>query len=83
MLSCIKGPLRPFQSDKSISAACCLLPSIECPHSGGPEREGIALVPFADMLDHSHDRHMAWHTGASGKDPFTFISHTPIRKALP
>ncbi|CAL5225504.1 g8333 [Coccomyxa viridis] len=53
------------------------------PYLGAPGKAGIALIPFADMLDHSHDRHMAWHTGSSGRDPFTFITHTPISKARP
>ena len=49
--------------------------------AGGPGQEGIALIPVGDMLDHSHGRHMAWHTGAAGTEPFTFITHTPIPKA--
>ena len=50
-------------------------------YAGGPGKEGIALIPVADMLDHSHERHMAWHTGPDGTEPFNFITHTPINKA--
>lgn len=49
--------------------------------AGGPGKEGIALIPVADMLDHGHERHMSWHTGPDGTEPFNFITHTPIRKA--
>ena len=38
--------------------------------------EGIALVPVLDLLDHSPAAHVAWHTGASGTDPFQFITHS-------
>lgn len=54
---------------------------LSCLSPGGPGKEGIALLPVGDMLDHCHDRHMAWHTGADGKSPFTFITHHPISKA--
>lgn len=47
---------------------------------GGVDQAGVALLPVGDLLDHDPQRHVAWHTGPTGTDPFSFISHSPIRK---
>ena len=52
-------------------------------HAGGVDKPGVALLPVGDLLDHDPVRHVAWHTGPTGTDPFSFISCSPIRKASP
>ena len=51
--------------------------------AGGMGKEGIALVPVLDMLDHSPAVHVAWHTGPTGTDDFQFITHTATEQATP
>lgn len=51
-----------------------------CICTGGVGQVGIALVPVLDLLDHSPAAHVAWHTGASGTEPFQFITHSGARK---
>lgn len=55
---------------------CCL----GC--AGGVGREGIALVPVLDMLDHSPAAHVAWHTGPAGTNSFQFITHSGAKQVL-
>ena len=51
--------------------------------AGGVNKPGMALLPVGDLLDHNPERHVSWHTGPTGTDPFSFISHSPISKASP
>lgn len=50
---------------------------------GGVDMPGVALLPVGDLLDHDPERHVSWHTGPTGTDPFSFICHSPISKASP
>lgn len=44
---------------------------------------GVALLPVGDLLDHDPERHVSWHTGPTGTDPFSFICHSSISNASP
>lgn len=48
--------------------------------AGGVDQPGVALLPVGDLLDHDPGRHVSWHTGPTGTDPFSFISHSPVQK---
>ena len=47
----------------------------------GEQGHGLALVPFADMLDHDPNAHIAWHAGFTGADDFQMVTFSPISKA--
>lgn len=51
-------------------------------HAGDVDEEGIALIPVLDMLDHHPSRHVAWHTGPTGKDNLQFITQHIIEQVL-
>ncbi|KAK9868713.1 hypothetical protein WJX84_009251 [Apatococcus fuscideae] len=46
----------------------------------GEQGHGLALVPFADMLDHDPNAHIAWHAGFTGADDFQMVTFSPISK---
>ena len=52
-------------------------------YAGGVDKPGLALLPVGDLLDHDPERHVSWHTGPTGTDPFSFVSHSPVSKASP
>ncbi len=41
----------------------------------------VALIPVLDMIDHSPDVEVVWHTGPDGKGDFQFCPVSPIKKA--
>lgn len=43
-------------------------------------KPGIALVPVADLLDHDNTRHVGWHTGPPGTQPFQFLTYTSLKQ---
>lgn len=47
----------------------------------GEQGHGLALVPYADLLDHDPSAHIAWHAGFSGHDDFQMVTFSPIAKA--
>lgn len=47
----------------------------------GEQGHGLALVPFADLLDHDPSAHIAWHAGFTGSDDFQMVTFSPIAKA--
>ncbi|GAX85353.1 hypothetical protein CEUSTIGMA_g12770.t1, partial [Chlamydomonas eustigma] len=40
----------------------------------------VALIPVLDMIDHSPDVEVVWHTGPEGRDDFHFCPVTPFSK---
>ncbi|KAK9841658.1 hypothetical protein WJX74_009604 [Apatococcus lobatus] len=46
----------------------------------GEQGHGLALVPFADLLDHDPSVHIAWHAGFTGNDDFQMVTFSPIAK---
>ena len=44
-------------------------------------KEGIALIPVLDLLDHSPAAHVSWHTGALGNESFQFITYSGVKQA--
>ncbi len=50
--------------------------------AGAARKEGIALIPVLDMLDHNPQQHVAWHTGNTGEENFRFLTKSAIRKVM-
>ena len=40
----------------------------------------VALVPVLDMIDHSPDVEVVWHTGPDGSEDFQFATLTPVKQ---
>ncbi len=49
----------------------------------GEQGHGLALVPFADQLNHDPGAHIAWHAGLSGYEDFQMVTFAPISQVLP
>lgn len=44
------------------------------------KRSAVALVPVLDMIDHSPDVEVVWHTGPDGAEDFQFAPLTAVVK---
>lgn len=40
----------------------------------------VAMVPVLDMIDHSSEREVVWHTGMDGSEGFQFVSLNQVQK---
>ncbi len=43
-------------------------------------RNVVAMVPVLDMIDHSPDVEVVWHTGRDGTEPFQFMPLSAVNK---
>jgi len=51
-------------------------------HMADGSHNVVAMVPVLDMIDHSPEREVVWHTGMEGTDDFQFVSLQGVPKGL-
>jgi hypothetical protein len=49
-------------------------------HMADGSHNVVAMVPVLDMIDHSSEREVVWHTGMEGTDDFQFVSLQGVPK---